>query len=141
MQRPSNRSTVSRPATSDCHPELAKDLTTFPRTSEMPYTTTQRQYFVYIMSSQTQVLYVGVTNNLELRVQQHKHGVGSAFTSRYRTRSLVFYEETSDVHAALAREREIKGWKRQRKIALIESDNPDWRDLSDDWSESSAVGL
>jgi putative endonuclease len=58
----------------------------------MPYIIRQRQYFVYIMSSQTQVLYVGITNNLERRVQQHKDGVGSAFRSRYRTKLLVYYE-------------------------------------------------
>ena len=107
----------------------------------MPYTIHQRQYFVYIMSSQTQVLYVGVTNNLMLRVQQHKDGIGSAFTSRYRTKRLVHYEETSDVHAALSREKKIKGWLRTKKVALIEEDNPDWRDLSEDWNDTSAERL
>jgi putative endonuclease len=97
----------------------------------MPFTRRQRQYFVYIMSSQTQVLYVGVTNNLERRVQQHKDGVGSAFTARYRTKRLVYYEDTTDVLAALAREKEIKGWVRSRKVALIEAENPAWLDLSD----------
>jgi putative endonuclease len=74
----------------------------------MPNTIHQRQYFVYIMSSQTRVLYVGVTNNLELRVRQHKAGTGSAFTPRYRVSRLVYYEDTSDIHASLAREYEIK---------------------------------
>jgi putative endonuclease len=107
----------------------------------MPFTRRQRQYFVYIMSSQTQVLYVGVTNNLERRVQQHKDGVGSAFTARYRTKRLVYYEDTTDVHAALAREKEIKGRVRSRKVALIEAENPAWLDLSDGWADESALGL
>ena len=97
----------------------------------MPDTRRQRHYFVYIMSSQTKVLYVGVTNDLERRVHEHKTGIGSTYTTKYRTRMLVHYEETSDMHAALAREREIKGWVRKRKVALFEEDNPDWRDLFD----------
>jgi len=97
----------------------------------------EHRYFVYIMSSQTRVLYVGVTNSLERRVQQHKEGVGSAFTARYRVKNLVHYEETSDVHAALERERHLKGWTRARKVALIESENPEWQDLSEAWSDTS----
>src|SRR4051812_41748568 len=97
----------------------------------------EHRYFVYIMSSQTRVLYVGVTNNLERRMQQHKEGVGSAFTTRYRVRRLVHYEETSDVHAALERERHLKGRTRARKIALIEFENPEWRDLSEGWFDVS----
>jgi putative endonuclease len=101
----------------------------------------QWRYYVYIMSSQTRVLYIGVTNFLERRVQQHKDGVGSAFTSRYRVHRLVHYEETSDVYAALERERHLKGWTRARKVALVESMNPDWRDLSDDWTDTSVAGV
>ena len=89
------------------------------------------------MSSQTRVLYIGVTSDLERRVQQHKSGVGSAFTARYRVRLLVHYDETSDVHAALERERRLKGWTRARKVALIESLNPDWQDLSEGWSDTT----
>src|SRR5215213_6550492 len=105
----------------------------------MPNTIHQRQYFVYIMNSQTRVLYVGVTNNLELRVRQHKAGTGSAFTSRYRLSRLVYYEDTSGIHAALAREHEIKGWLRTRKIALINSENPAWRDLSETLTDAGSV--
>jgi putative endonuclease len=101
----------------------------------------EHRYFVYIMSSQTRVLYIGVTNSLEARVQQHKAGVGSAFTAKYRVKHLVHYEETSDVNAALERERHLKGWTRARKVALIEEINPTWLDLSEGWSDSSRDGL
>jgi putative endonuclease len=101
----------------------------------------EHRYFVYIMSSQTRVLYIGVTNDLERRVQQHQSGVGSAFTARYRVKRLVHYEETSDVHAALEREQHLKEWTRSRKVALIEADNPEWRDLSEGWRDSTLSGL
>ena len=101
----------------------------------------EHRYFVYIMSSQTRVLYIGVTNHLERRVQQHKDGTGSEFTTRYRVKRLVHYEETSDVRAALERERHLKGWTRARKVALIESMNPGWHDLSEAWTDTSTSGL
>jgi len=78
-----------------------------------------------------------VTNSLERRVQQHKEGAGSAFTARYRVKNLVHYEETSDVRAALERERHLKGWTRARKVALVESENPEWKDLSERWIDIS----
>jgi putative endonuclease len=87
-------------------------------------------YFVYIMASYRRVLYIGVTNNLERRVYEHKHGLLPGFTSKYRVNRLVYFEETPDVRAALEREKQIKGWLRSKKIALIEAANPDWRDLS-----------
>jgi putative endonuclease len=91
------------------------------------------QYFVYILSSLSGTLYTGVTNDLLRRVTQHKSQIGSKFTAKYRINRLVYYEETSDVNSALAREREIKGWRRSKKIALIRELNPTWRDLSEDW--------
>jgi len=94
------------------------------------------RYFVYTMASVGRALYVGVTNDLERRVYQHKHGLLPGFTSQYRVTRLVFYEETSDVHAALAREKQIKSWRREKKIALIEASNPDWRDLAADWFDA-----
>ena len=100
----------------------------------------QQRYFVYIMSSQTHVLYVGMTNNIERRVHEHKTGAVVGFSSKYRTHALVFFEETSDVRAALDRERSLKGWARARKIALIESENPCWNDLSEAWTEGSGAG-
>jgi len=92
-----------------------------------------RQYFVYIMGSRSKTLYVGVTNDLERRVYEHKQGLVAGFTSRYRVTRLVYYEETSDVAAAIEREKQIKGWLRSKKVALIESMNPEWDDLSDRW--------
>jgi len=93
----------------------------------------QKGYFVYIMSSQRRVLYVGITNNLPLRVWQHKTRVLEGFTSRYNITQLVYYESFDDVHKAIHREKEIKGWVRQKKIGLIESVNPKWKDLSTGW--------
>ncbi len=87
-----------------------------------------RRYFVYILASRSRCLYVGVTNDLHRGVADHRAGLVS-FTSRYRVRRLVYVEETTDSRAALAREKQIKGWIRVRKEALIETDNPDWQDL------------
>jgi len=80
-------------------------------------------------------LYTGMTNHLERRVYQHKTKALPGYTSRYGVDCLVYFEETSDVLAAIAREKEIKGWTRARKIAIIESLNPEWRDLSETWSD------
>ena len=81
------------------------------------------------------VLYVGVTNNLERRVHEHKHKSIEGFTAKYNVRKLVYFEETNDVNAALAREKQIQGWKRDKKNRLIEENNPDWLDLSQEWYE------
>jgi putative endonuclease len=91
-----------------------------------------RQFYVYILTNKKHgVLYTGVTNNLERRVYEHKRKLIPGFTSRYNLTRLVFLEETSDVTAAIAREKQIKGWLRKKKIALIESQNFDWKDLSE----------
>jgi putative endonuclease len=90
-------------------------------------------YFVYIMTNKSETLYTGVTNNLERRVFEHKNKVVDGFTKRYNINKLVYFEETRDVIEALQREKQIKGWRRLRKIALIESVNPQWMDLSQDW--------
>ena len=89
-----------------------------------------KTYYVYIMTNKTGTLYTGVTNNLERRVYEHKHKLIPGFTSKYNITKLVYYEEGNDVNAALAREKQIKGWLRAKKIALIESINPEWKDLS-----------
>ncbi len=81
------------------------------------------------------VLYVGVTNNLERRIHEHKHKSIEGFTAKYNVHKLVYFEETNDVNAALAREKQIKGWKRDKKNRLIEENNPDWLDLSQEWYE------
>ncbi|HEV2699923.1 MAG TPA: GIY-YIG nuclease family protein, partial [Terriglobales bacterium] len=92
-------------------------------------------YFVYIMSNRSKTLYTGVTNNLDHRVWQHKQGEGSEFTTKYKVDRLVFVERFQDVHRAIGREKQIKGLLRIKKIALIVSANPAWRDLSDGWYE------
>jgi len=91
-----------------------------------------KRYFVYIMTNKKSgVLYTGITNNLARRVYEHKEKLISGFTSKYNLTKLVFFEETHDVKAAIAREKQIKGWLRKKKIELIESRNPDWNDLSE----------
>ena len=92
-----------------------------------------KEYFVYIMASKSGVLYTGMTGNLGARVYQHKQGSVKGFTSRYRAYILVYYESTTDPHAAISREKEIKKWRRSKKVDLIESMNPDWEDLSEGW--------
>jgi len=92
-----------------------------------------RAYYVYIMANKTKRLYTGVTNNLLRRVHEHKHGLVPGFTKRYNLTRLVYFESTENVRAALVREKQIKGWLRAKKIALIESVNPQWNDLSADW--------
>ncbi len=95
----------------------------------------QKIYFVYIMSNCSKTLYTGVTNSLIRRVREHKSGVGSQFAARYKLDRLVYFERFEDVHRAIGREKEIKGWLRIKKIALIVSVNPAWRDLSLEWYE------
>ena len=90
-------------------------------------------YYVYIMTNEASTLYTGVTNDLTRRVLEHKKKVVPGFTKRYNITKLVYYETTSDVRSALEREKQIKGWLRWKKLALIESVNPDRRDLSEDW--------
>jgi putative endonuclease len=89
-----------------------------------------KTYYVYIMTNHSGTLYTGVTNNLERRVYEHKHELVPGFTSKYNITKLVYYEEGNDVNAALAREKQIKGWIRSKKIELINSLNPEWQDLS-----------
>src|SRR5690348_2956825 len=92
-----------------------------------------RTYYIYIMASRSRVLYTGVTNDLARRVNEHKRGVNAGFTSRYRVTRLVHFEEFADIRDAIAREKAIEGWKRSRKIRLIEEHNPTWEDLARDW--------
>jgi len=94
---------------------------------------TKPYYFVYIMANKTHRLYIGVTNDLQRRVGEHKQGLVPGFTSRYNITRLVYFETFEDIHAAIAREKKLKGWLRAKKIALIESVNPAWDDLSEQW--------
>ena len=89
-----------------------------------------KQYYVYIMTNKSRTLYTGVTNNLQRRVYQHKNKLIDGFTKKYNITKLVYYETTNNISAAIAREKQIKGWLRRKKIALIKSVNPEWRDLS-----------
>ena len=89
--------------------------------------------FVNIMTNQSGTLYTGVTNNLERRVSEHKNSLIEGSTKKYKINRLVYYEETNDILAAIEREKQIKGWRREKKIALIGSINPEWKDLSEDW--------
>ena len=87
-------------------------------------------YYVYIMSNASKTLYVGVTNNLARRVVTHRNKTDSAFVRKYNVTRLVYLEATQDVSAAVAREKQIKGWVRSKKVALIELLNPQSKDLS-----------
>lgn len=93
-----------------------------------------KNYYVYIITNYANtVLYVGITNDLERRMYEHKNKLIKGFSSKYKLNRLVYFEEGSDVHAAIAREKQIKAGSRTKKIALIESVNSRWRNLSKDW--------
>ena len=92
-----------------------------------------KDYGVYIMGNRSGTLYTGVSGDLVGRVWQHKQKAGNSFTARYNVTRLLYYEMTTDVRAAIAREKQIKGYRRAKKVALIESMNPNWDDLSEDW--------
>ena len=95
-----------------------------------------KTYYVYIMSNQKRtVLYIGVTNNLERRVYEHKQKKIKGFTQKYNCIDLLFFEETSDIIAAIEREKQLKGWKRIKKDELVISNNPRLKDLSFGWYE------
>lgn len=87
-------------------------------------------YFVYLLASHSRVLYCGVTNDLRRRLAEHASGALPGFTSRYRVHRLVHYESFGEIRDAIAREKQIKRWRREKKVRLIESHNPDWVDLS-----------
>ena len=91
-----------------------------------------RAYFVYILASDSRELYVGITNDMWRRLGEHRAGLDpEAFTSRHGITRLVYCETTPDVGAAIRREKQIKGWTRNRKLALVEVSNPDWRNLGE----------
>lgn len=92
------------------------------------------EYFVYMMASISKTIYIGVTNDVYERTRQHKQGINkNSFTDRYNCHKLVYYEIFDDVGEVIAREKQLKKWRREKKIKLIEKDNPYWRDLSDGW--------
>lgn len=96
-----------------------------------------KEYYVYIMSNKRSTLYTGVTNDLEQRVYQHQNKQIEGFTKRYNITQLVYFESSNDVTAAIAREKQIKGLLRSKKIELIKRMNPEWKDLSEGWFDNS----
>jgi putative endonuclease len=99
----------------------------------------EKTYYVYIMSSQRRVLYIGISSHIEARVRQHKsHGFGG-FTAKYNVTNLVYFERYGSVMKAIRREKELKDWRREKKVALIEATNPKWRDLSYGWYQPTPL--
>ena len=93
-----------------------------------------KTYYVYILASKRNgTLYIGVTNDLERRLYEHKNNLVDGFTKRYSVHNLVYYEDVNDVNAALQREKQLKRWTRKWKVELIEKINPEWRDLAEDF--------
>ncbi|KKR03438.1 MAG: Excinuclease ABC C subunit domain protein [Parcubacteria group bacterium GW2011_GWF2_39_13b] len=90
-----------------------------------------KQYYVYIMTNHSKTLYIGITNNLKKRVWEHKNKLVEGFTKKYNINQLIYYEQTDNVYSAIAREKQLKKWRREKKINLIEKINPLWNDLSD----------
>jgi len=91
-------------------------------------------YYVYVLTNwNNKVMYTGVTNDLERRLLEHQNGMIEGFTKKYHVHKLVYFELTSDVYSAIVREKQIKGWTRVKKNALVEQMNPDWHDLSEEW--------
>ena len=90
-------------------------------------------YFVYIVASKSRVLYIGMTNDLERRVWEHKHDLIAGFSSQYRCHRLVYYESFDDVGKAIDREKQLKRWNRTKKVWLIERTNLTWEDLGEDF--------
>ena len=95
-------------------------------------------YYVYILASRSRVLYIGVTGDFEKRINEHKaHTYPNSFTSQYNVTRLVYYEEFQQIDDAIVREKQLKGWRRAKKVRLIESMNPEWRDLAEEpWWEA-----
>jgi len=95
---------------------------------------TPKTYYIYLLTNwNNKVMYVGVTNNLQRRIFEHKEKSMKGFTEKYNVHKLVYFEQTSNVEAALNREKEIKKWRREKKNRLVENANPFWRDLSEDF--------
>jgi len=101
------------------------------RESPLPHNAiVRREFFVYILASKHRALYIGVTNNLERRLEEHWQGPGTSFSKRYATTILVYAEQAPTANDAIAREKQLKAWSRKKKIALIEQANPNWLDLT-----------
>ncbi len=121
---------LTRSGGTSLHPSLSS---LFPLLVYNPPAITSMVYHIYIMASASGVLYTGVTSHLEARVAQHKQKLFAGFSAQYNTTKLVYFEPFSDVRNAIAREKQLKRWRREKKVFLIERANPAWRDLSADF--------
>ena len=101
----------------------------------------ERHYYVYILSNPSRTLYTGITNNLQRRVREHQQKAVPGFTARYHITRLVHFEVFEDVRNAIEREKKIKSWTRAKRVALIESENPKWDDLTREWDQPQAFRL
>jgi putative endonuclease len=99
----------------------------------LPRNQEEHHYYVYIVASAARVLYIGITGKLIGRIAQHRRKAVEGFSAQFNCYRLVYYEHFHNVRAAIAREKQLKRWRREKKIALIERINPDWKDLADDW--------
>jgi putative endonuclease len=95
----------------------------------------KKSYYVYILGSKSGTLYTGVTNDIKRRVYEHKKHLVPGFTDQYNVEQLLYFEMLGDVNAAIGREKQIKGWRREKKVKLIDTVNPQWIDLSENWYE------
>ncbi len=100
----------------------------------------KNNYYVYILTNwNNKIMYIGITNDLKRRLHEHKNKLIHGFTKKYNINKLVYYEYTTDVYAAIAREKEIKKWRREKKNQLVMSTNPEWKDLSLEWEEDFSL--
>ena len=94
----------------------------------------EKEYYVYLLTNwNNKVIYVGVTNDLQRRIYEHKEKKVKGFTEKYKVNKLVYFEQTTEIEVALNREKEMKKWRREKKDKLVENINPSWRDLSKDF--------
>ena len=107
-----------------------------PRQGILPMT---YKFWVYIMASRSGTLYIGITDDIEIRVRQHKLGEIDGFANKYKCTRLVYYEVYDHIHKTIDREKQLKGWRRSKKIALIEKVNPRWQDLAEKWGALTRV--
>src|ERR1035441_5870952 len=101
----------------------------------------ERRYFVYIMTNPSKTLYTGITNSIRRRVREHKLKLTPGFAAKYNITRLVYFETCGDVRNAIEREKQIKAWTRAKRVALIESVNPEWDDLSREWDQPQTFRL
>ncbi len=101
----------------------------------------EHRYYVYILASKSRTLYIGVTNDLDVRMRQHRSGAFGGFTADYKIHRLGYYEIFTWIQAAIAREKQLKRWRREKKVRLIERENPTWEDLSAKWCEPARLQL